>query len=130
MTITKYIMLFVTVFAAGLRVPVIMHYLKNWKARSVRNPESVAIVYEVALHMFMALNGCALLADPGMTGNFWYLFVVVSSLSLFVAVHFHVAFWAQKKLGERRSDLLQQLLSGNITLEDARNLVLFPNGRE
>ncbi len=49
--------LLVCALSIGVRVPAIRHYLRNWRGRVRRNPESAALAMEIGMNCYGATMG-------------------------------------------------------------------------
>ncbi len=49
--------LVVCALSVGVRLPAIRHYMKNWRGRVRRNPESAALALEIMMNVYGATMG-------------------------------------------------------------------------
>lgn len=57
MTALLVIDLVVCALSIGVRLPALRHYLRNWRSRVRRNPESAALALEIGMNIYGAIMG-------------------------------------------------------------------------
>ena len=93
--------LVVCAMSIGVRLPAMRHYLRNWRSRVRRNPESAALVLELAMNCYGAAMG-ALGAIA--THEVRVPVVMTMSIQLAIGINLLVAIYTAKRLYEAQDE--------------------------
>ncbi|MBP8274767.1 MAG: hypothetical protein KAY59_10070 [Acidobacteria bacterium] len=93
--------LLVCALSIGVRVPAIRHYLRNWRGRVRRNPESAALAMEIGMNCYGATMG-ALGAIA--THEVRVPVVMTMGIQLGIGINMLVAIYTAKRLYEAQDE--------------------------
>jgi len=93
--------LVVCVLSIGVRGPAMLHYLRNWRGRVRRNPESAALVLEIGMNCYGSAMGCiGAIATSGMRLGV----AMTMTVQLAIGANLLVAIYTAKRLYEAQDE--------------------------
>lgn len=96
--------LVVCALSIGVRLPAIRHYLRNWRSRTRRNPESAALAMEIVMNCYGATMGAL---GALATHEVRVPVVMTMGIQLGIGVNLLVAIYSAKRLYEAQDERRQ-----------------------